>query len=164
MQAITYSNQKNHQSIREKISWKIAYGLKPLYFFMRRNRKAWDINMNDLQNMNPGTLGNDLYMFLKQHNLRIMPKAEFHDVYHVLFEYGTDIKSETLVQFVPLGNGRRSLPFLACTFVSALFYPEFWNDFFIAYMRGKNASSFHNLDFESRLTENTANLRKEIFG
>ncbi len=121
METITLAGQER-QSIREKLSWKIAFGLKPFYLFLRRNRKAWDVDMHSLEKMPAHTLGNDLFLFLKANNLTLMPKIEFHDVYHVLFELNTDIKSETLLQFVPLGNGRRSLPFIASTFVSAMFY------------------------------------------
>jgi hypothetical protein len=154
---------KKQQSIREIISWKIAYGLKPLYFFMRRNRKAWAITMEDLQQMPNGTLGKDLALFLIRHNLQIMPKAEFHDVYHVLFGYETNIRDEACIQFVPLGNGRYSLPYVACTFISAAFYPEYWEDFYAAYSRGRRANHFHDWDFEPLLMVKTEVVRKMIF-
>lgn len=151
-------------SFREALSWKIAFGLKPLYMYMRRHREPWGVTMQDLEQMPVGSLGHDMYRFLKRNRLDVMPRAEFHDVYHVLFEYGTDIRSETLVQFVPLGNGRVSLPYLACTCVSALFYPEFWGDFYHAFHRGRQAKRFHDWNFKSRLEVQTTALRKEIFG
>lgn len=151
------------KSFREKISWKIAYGLKPLYFFMRKNRKPWNITLESISEMPEGTLGNDIALFLKKHKLKLMPKAEFHDTYHVLFDYGTDIKEEACVQFVPLGNGKTSLPYLACTFVSALFYPEYWRDFYKAYQIGKKANTFHHWDFELLLHMETIQVRKMIF-
>ena len=164
MKSITAVNLERRQSLREQLSWKLAFGLKPLYLFLRRNRKAWDVNMESLEQMPPKSLGNDLFLFLTEHNLILMPKIEFHDVYHVLFELDTDIKSETLLQFIPLGNGRRSLPFIASTLVSALFYPEHWNDFYSAFKRGQNAITFHNWDFEALLTRNTDVIRREVFG
>ena len=97
-------------------------------------------------------------------NKRGLPRAEFHDVYHVLFEYGTNIRDEAMIQFVPLGNGRRSLPYVACTIVSAVFYPEFWGSFYEAFMRGRQANTFHNWDFEPLLTLPTAEVREMIFG
>lgn len=152
-----------HQSIREIISWKIAYALKPLYFFIRRNRKEWTTNIYDLDQMPDGTLGKDLSLFLKRYNLHMMPKAEFHDVYHVLFGYETNIRDEACIQFVPLGNGRYSLPYIACTLISAAFYPEYWGDFYRAYKRGQNANRFHDWDFEKLLLYKTKNVRKMIF-
>ena len=151
-------------SIREKLSWKIAYSLKGLYFFLRKDRIPWNISMESLANMSKGTLGNDLYWFLIKNNLSIMPRAEFHDVYHVLFGYGTSIREETLIQFVPLGNGRRSLPYLACTFVSAVFYPEFWGSFYQAFIRGTRANTFHHWNFEPLLALPTKKVKEMIFG
>lgn len=151
-------------SVREFIANSMVKSLKPVYLFLRRNRKPWNISMERLKLMNEGTLGKDLYLFLHSHGLEIMPRAEFHDVYHVLFEYETDMKSETMIQFVPMGNGRVSLPFIASTFVSALFYPENWNEYYLAYLKGKKAVKFHDWDFEKLLDRNTVELRKEIFG
>ena len=152
------------QSIRERLAWKIAYALKPLYFAMRRDRKQWNITYDDLALMPEGTLGNDLAKFLYTNQLDIMPRAEFHDVYHVLFDYGTDIKDEACIQFVPVGNGRRSLPYLACITVTMVFYPEHLEDFYKAYLKGKNAVKFHNWDFEPMLQMKTSEVRKMIFG
>lgn len=154
---------KQRQSFREKLSWKIAYALKPLYFSLRKHRKEWDVTLQDMQQMPEGTLGNDVYLFLTRHQLNIMPKAEWHDVYHVLFGYETNIRDEACIQFVPLGNGRWSAPYLACTLVSALFYPEFWGDFYAAYKKGKAANKFHNWDFEQLLQLPTAEVRRMIF-
>ncbi len=151
-------------SVREFIANSLVKSLKPVYLYLRKNRKPWNITMEELEKMGNGTLGNDLYNFLHSHGLEIMPRIEFHDVYHVLFEYETDMKSETMIQFVPIGNGRISLPFLISTFVSAVFYPENWNEYYLAYLRGKKAIQFHDWNFESLLAENTEELRKQIFG
>ena len=151
------------QSFRERLSWKIAYALKPLYFFLRRNRRAWSVTVEDMRAMPAGSLGYDLAAFLQRHDLRMMPKAEWHDVYHVLFGYETNIRDEACIQFVPLGNGRWSVPYISCTLVSALFYPEFWGDFYAAFQRGRAASKFHDWDFEPLLQLQTATVREMIF-
>ena len=151
------------QSFREKLSWKIAYTLKPIYFFLRRNRKAWNITLEEMQQMPEGSLGNDVAAFLTRNNLQIMPKAEWHDVYHVLFGYDTNIRDEACIQFVPLGNGRWSLPYIACVLVTAVVWPEYWGDFYKAYERGRNAMKFHDLNFETLLKEPTRDVRKMIF-
>jgi len=151
------------QSFREKLSWKIAYALKPLYFLLRRNRREWTVTIEDMRQMPQGSLGNDVALFLDKYNLSVMPRAEWHDVYHVLFGYETNIRDEACIQFVPLGNGRWSVPYLACTLVSAAFYPEFWPDFYAAYQRGKAANQFHNWDFEPLLSLPTREVRNRIF-
>jgi len=154
----------HRQSFRERLSWRIAYALKPLYFFLRRNRKAWTITFEEMQQLPQGSLGYDLAAFLTRHKLAIMPQAEWHDVYHVLFGYETNIRDEACIQFVPLGNGRWSLPYIACTLVSAAFYPEFWPDFYAAFQRGRSAHKFHDWDFEPLLALPTKEIRGRIFG
>lgn len=161
MQMLTLAQR---QSFRERLSWKIAYALKPLYFALRRNRRAWSVTIADMQAMPPGSLGNELAAFLMRHNLEIMPRAEWHDVYHVVFGYETNIRDEACIQFVPLGNGRRSLPYIACTLVSAAFYPEFWGDFYHAFQKGRKAVRFHDWDFEPMLGLPLLEIRERIFG
>lgn len=160
MQVIQVQKQ---QSFRERLSWKIAYTLKPLYFFLRRKKKAWTVTMETMEAMPAHSLGNDVARFLKRYELNIMPRAEWHDVYHVLFGYETNIRDEACIQFIPLGNGRWSLPYVACTLVSLLFYPEFRGDFYAAFKRGRSANRFHDWDFEPLLQLPTAEVRKMIF-
>ncbi|MES2703634.1 MAG: hypothetical protein V4649_13410 [Bacteroidota bacterium] len=150
------------QSLRERLAWKIAYGLRPLYFAMRKHRKAWGVTYDDLALMPEGTLGNDLAKFLYTHQLAMMPRAEFHDVYHVLFNYGTNIRDESCIQFVPVGNGRRTLPYLVCIAVTMAFYPEYWGDFYKAYQTGRRANKFHDWDFEPMLCLKTEEVRRII--
>jgi ubiquinone biosynthesis protein Coq4 len=151
------------RSIREAVAWKIVEAMKPLYFFLRKNKKAWTITVDDLRTMENGTLGKDLFLFLQRNNLQLIPKAEFHDVYHVLFDLTTNIRDEACVQFIPLGNGRRSLPYVSSTLIAAVFYPEYWDDFFRAYMKGRRARTFHTWNFEQMLHMKTTDIRKMIF-
>lgn len=160
---ISITEALKKSSIRESIAGMLVSFSKPLYLILRRNRQPWKITMESLSQMKVNTLGYDLYLFLSKNNLTIMPRAEFHDVYHVLFEYGTDMKGETKIQFVPLGNGRTSMPFLISTFVSAIFYPEHWEEFYKAFKRGRNANTFHNWNFEELLNKKTTEIRKMMF-
>ena len=160
MQKLTLAQR---QSLRERLAWKLAYALKPRYFAMRRGRKPWNVTIETLRDMPEGSLGNDLAKFLTANNLEMMPRAEFHDVYHVLFNYGTNIRDEACIQFVPLGNGRWSLPYVTCTMVTILFYPEYLEDFYEAYKKGKAANRFHDIDFEPFLQMPTREVREWIF-
>ncbi|RYD56695.1 MAG: hypothetical protein EOP56_11645 [Sphingobacteriales bacterium] len=148
---------------REKISWKIAYGMKPLYMMLRKDLKPWKTTQEDMATMPEGTLGNDVAKFLTRHNVTLISKVEWHDVYHVVFGYETNIKDELCIQFVPMGNGRYSPPYLLCNLFAMVCYPEYWGDFYIAYMRGYNARRFHGWDFEKMLHLKTSEVRKMMF-
>lgn len=150
--------------LRDTIADGIVSFSKPVYFLLRKRREPWDMTMQDLQRMPQGTLGNDLYHFLSDNGLKIMPRGEFHDIHHVLFEYGTDMKHETMLQFIPLGNGKHTLPYLLSTAVSVLFYPEHWGEYYRAYQRGRRANRFYHWDLRSMLGESTRELRYRIFG
>lgn len=150
--------------LRHRLSDFIVGSLKPVYFLVRKKRKAWSTTISDLANMPAGSLGNDIYLYLAQNSFDLIPKAEFHDVYHVLLGYSSHMKDETCIQFVVMGNGRHSLPNILANAVSVFLYPEYWEDFKQAFLKGKRASTFHQLPFESLLMEETVSLRKRIFG
>lgn len=138
--------------------------MKPLYFAMRKNRKKWRTTLEDMQQMPEGSLGSDIAAFLQQHNLELMADVAWHDVYHVVFGYDTSIRDEGCIQFVPLGNGKWSAPYITCNLFFAAFYPEYWADFYKAYRRGKAANKFYDWDFEPLLTLPTVTIRCMIFG
>ena len=152
-----------HRPLRERIAEGIVSTMKPVYFLLRQNRRTWSTTYHDLAAMPPGTLGNDLARFLHSNGLALMPRAEFHDVYHVLFGYGTTMKEETCIQFIPFGNGRYTVPHIVTNSVALVFYPELWGDFYRAFVRGRKANKFHDWDFEPMLMMKTEDVRGMIF-
>jgi hypothetical protein len=60
-----------------------------------------------------GTLGNDLFIFLKQRNLPLLKHYARHDLKHVLLGYDTTEEGEACLQSFMFGNGRISFPVLA---------------------------------------------------
>lgn len=155
--------REKQDTIREKISDKIVQFSKPIYFNLKRNRKEWEVTQKDLELMPIGTLGNDLSLFLIKHQFHIIPKAEFHDVFHVIFEIGTEMKDEVCIQFVPLGNGSISFANLITTAISILIYPEYLLDFYKYFQKGRKAVKFYDWDWEQLLQCQTKDLRARIF-
>ncbi len=152
------------QSIREQVAMLLVNSMKPFYFALRSHRKIWRITQADLAQMPEGSLGRDLYAFLHNNGLKLMPRAEFHDVYHVLFGFGTTMREETTIQFISMGNGRYSIPHMATNMVSLAFYPEHWGDYYKAFQMGRRANTFHDWDFEPMLCLKTTDVRQLIFG
>ncbi len=54
-----------HRLIRDRVAEKIVNIMKPVYFLMRKNRRAWNVTQADLAGMPKGPLGRDLADFLK---------------------------------------------------------------------------------------------------
>ncbi len=148
--------------LRERAAMILVNAMKPLYFYMRRDRKVWSVTQEELGQMPTGTLGKDLYNFLNANGLTLMPRAEFHDVHHVLFRFGTTMQDETTIQFVSLGNGRYTIPHIITNIVSVVFYPEHWGMYMDAFKLGRSANKFHDWDFETMLRIQTTEVRRMI--
>src|SRR5690242_1900027 len=92
-----------HQSVRDKLilaMLKIGTYLHTKLYF---KRKAWNINSQSLSFYPPESLGNYLFRFYTIQKFEPIPKAERHDVYHVLLNFNTRVKDETCLQFLLMG-------------------------------------------------------------
>lgn len=146
-------------SLRDRVANTLVAAGKPVYTLMRFRRKPWPLTKEDLQNYASGTLGHDLYCFLEMHHFELMPRAEFHDIFHVLLQMSTNMRDETSIQFVVIGNGKWSLPNLVSSGVALVFYPEHWSTYRKAYQRGKSARTFYDAPFLQLLEQPTTELR-----
>ena len=125
-------------------------------------RKAWSLQSADLAQMPEGTLGKAIASFMSQHKLPWKPKAELHDVYHVLSDYPPTVKEEINMQFYLLGNGKHSAFVLGTVFLSWLFIPEWHLYYYRAIRRGQLHKPFHRWQFQHLLYEPLAELKDFI--
>lgn len=116
-----------------------------------------------LKDLPAGSLGNDLYLFLKKRNLRLLKHYTRHDLKHVLLGYDTTDEGEACLQCFMFGNGRISFPVLATVIYSFITMPEHWTKMKQAYRLGKKSNSIHAWPWNSILPEQTALLRAKIF-
>ena len=162
-QIMSYSiSRHTRASFRDQVANSLVKLGKPIYAIMRIRRKPWQEDVTSLATYPENSLGNDLSQFLARNEFELMPRAEFHDVYHVLFEYGTSMREETAIQFVVIGNGRWSLPNLVSSVVAIVFYPEHWSFYKESYVKGKLARRFYDIDFHEHLSNDTNSLRKQF--
>ena len=117
---------------------------------------------DDLQSLPSGTLGNDLFMFLKQRNLPLLKHYARHDLKHVLLSYDTTEEGEACLQSFMLGNGRVSFPVLATVTYSCLTMPEHWSKIKKAFFQGKKSNPIHSWKWNELLKEPTEELRRKI--
>lgn len=149
-------------SVRDKFFDAFARTMIPVYQLLRKNKKPWQITQAQLQHFPIGSLGHSVYLFLTENELTLIPRAEFHDVYHVLFGFNTSMEDETAIQFLGVGNGRYSLPWLASCGLAFVFYPERWGKFRQAFQKGKACKPFHHLDWESLLQEKVDVIKMDL--
>ena len=116
----------------------------------------------ELAELPAGTLGNDLYVFLKKRNLELLKHYSRHDMKHILLDYDTTDKGEACLQCFMLGNGRISFPVLATVTYGFITMPEYWCKMKEAYLRGKKSNPIHPWKWNELLKEPTKELRRKI--
>jgi ubiquinone biosynthesis protein Coq4 len=126
------------------------------------HRESWGINSNVLSVYPQNSLGYEMSLFYKKQKFEPIPKAEHHDVFHVLFGYNTDVRDEVCMQFLLAGNGKRS-PFTLLSCILSLFlFPEHFNFFKKAWDRGKKSLPFTHLHFKQFLDRDIIQLRNQF--
>ena len=128
-----------------------------------RKPKSFEFTKDELRCFPAGTLGNDLYIFLKQRNLPLLKHYARHDLKHVLLGYDTTEEGEACLQSFMLGNGRISFPVLGTVGYSFLTMSEYWTKMRSAFLAGKKSNPIHNWKWNEILQIPTAELRKRIF-
>jgi hypothetical protein len=156
---ISFEQSKN---IREFVLLQFFSAIGPLHEKLYKRRPNWGWSTAKLLEMPKDSLGNSIGLFLQKDNLEPIPKAERHDVFHVLLQYGTAVNHEAGMQFCIFGAGKKSLSVLATIFLSLIFLPEHWKYFYKQYKLGRQYWKFYNLPFQYLLNCNINYLRSTI--
>lgn len=150
---------KTRKTILVSLTHKIAL---PMLKLVRRPNE-FTYSETDLQSLPSGTLGNDLFVFLKKRNLPLLKHYARHDLKHVLLGYDTTEEGEACLQSFMFGNGRISFPVLATVTYSFLTMPEYWSKMKDAFLLGKKSKPIHAWKWNEILIEPTEELRRKIF-
>ncbi len=124
-----------------------------------KKEDPWDIPISQLLRYPQTTLGFHLGSFLLQHDFTPQPKLENHDVFHVLTKTGITVPEEISMQYYLLGNGKKSAYLYTVILIGTLFYPDKFGLFKKAFKKGRNAYSFHQLDFKKLLDQSLDTIR-----
>jgi len=129
---------------------------------MIRKPEIFPYSIEGLQLFPPGTLGNELFYFLKKRDLALLPHYARHDIKHILLDYDTTDDGEVCLQCFMLGNGHISFPVLITVIFGIIAIPEHWQKFRIAYRRGKNSNAISNWKWFELLSIPTPTLKQKI--
>ncbi|MDH7444996.1 Coq4 family protein [Aquimarina sp. 2201CG14-23] len=124
-----------------------------------KKEEPWDISISQLLKHPKSSLGFHLGTFLLQHDFTPQPKLENHDVFHVLTKTGITVPEEISMQYYLMGNGKRSIYLYTVIFIGTLLYPDKFRLFKTAYRKGRNALTFHQLDFKKLLNQSLDTIR-----
>ena len=150
---------KTRKTILVSLTHKIAL---PMLKLVRRPNE-FTYSETDLQSLPSGTLGNDLFVFLKKRNLPLLKHYARHDLKHVLLGYDTTEEGEACLQSFMFGNGRISFPVLATVTYSFITMPEYWSKMKKAFLQGKRSNPIHGWKWNEILHLQTCELRKKVF-
>jgi ubiquinone biosynthesis protein Coq4 len=129
----------------------------------KRNKKAWGLSVSDFLAYPTNTLGYALGNFYLSNGFDVMPKLENHDVFHVITETNTDIQGEIAMQYLLMGNGKRSLYMYAMIGIGTVIYPEFIRYYMFSYQKGKSLSKFHHIEFKDYLAKPLVELQHSLY-
>jgi ubiquinone biosynthesis protein Coq4 len=148
--------------IRSKILVLLTHNVALPFLQLVRNPVKFPYTKVDLLLMEKGTLGNDLYHFLKEKKIELLPYYAKHDVKHILLGYDTTDEGEACLQYFMLGNKHISFPVFITVLFGLLTMPEYWNKFFAAYKRGASATSLKDWKWFDIITQPTLLLQQKI--
>jgi len=130
----------------------------PYQKWFKKNH-PWEITTSQLLQYPKDTLGFHLGRFIQQHGFSPQPRLENHDVFHVLTNTGITVPEEISMQYLLLGNGKRSLYLAMVIGIGTLLYPDKLNVFIDAFHKGKQAFSFYQLDYQKLLNQPLNKIR-----
>jgi ubiquinone biosynthesis protein Coq4 len=147
---------------KEIVAWLFKNSQK-LYGNLFLRRKPWDIKKEDLLNYPTDSFGKHLGLFLAKHNFELIPKGERHDAYHTLTGYKTEVEDEIALQYLCIGNGKKSLYAIGAAIFGSIILPEYYKFYYASFWIGKNANVFHHFDYRLLLHVSLQDLRASIF-
>jgi ubiquinone biosynthesis protein Coq4 len=146
--------------MRDQLIEKMYEWSKIPYQRFFKNKKAWDIDKQELLAYPEETLGYHLGQFLQKNHFDIQPKLEDHDIIHVLTNTGVSVREEIGMQYYLLGNGKKSLYLYIVILSGTFFYPTHIDYFLKEFKKGKTAYRFHYLDFSKLLLIPTETIQQ----
>jgi ubiquinone biosynthesis protein Coq4 len=122
-----------------------------IYLKTKSNQLNWIYNACKLHNFPLGSLGKELADFLNKNQVDLIPKAESHDVFHVITGFGIESEEEVAMQYWLLGNGRFKPYTIGACIVGMILLPDFWMKYLKSFKQGKDSPSIVGWDFEEML-------------
>ena len=131
--------------------------------FFKKDHIAWQVSTEDLLQFPTETFGFHLGEFLQQNNFQLIPKVERHDAYHTLTNYGTRVEEEIGLQYLCMGNGKKSPYMYGAILLGTLILPEYFGFYVKSFLVGKDANPFHHFDYEQVLHLDYFQFKSMIF-
>lgn len=110
--------------------------------------KLYDEQLEQLRQLEAGTLGREIADCLDNHSLRLVPHFESHDLKHSLLGFKMTPIDEIRMQAFMIGNGNISIPSIAIFTFGFILLPSRWVQFAEDFQLGLNSKSIKNWTIE----------------
>ncbi len=123
----------------------------PYRFLFKRKNRPWELSADDLCNYPENSLGHEVGLFLKKNQFELIPKLESHDVYHVICQMDTSVRDEIGMQYLLMGNGKKSTYQKLTVVLGFCLLPEYYTYFKFCYKKGQQMRPVYQLDLYDSL-------------
>jgi len=147
---------KRHFIVARLIQWSVPF----LNIFRRSD--VWPYSFEQLNSLEDGTLGKELYHFLSSRGLGYLPKYEVHDSYHALLGYGTTVTEELKLQAFMWGNRNSTFAGKVLFILGYVVFPAKRPILKREIVRGENAKPLAHLDVHLMIPRKLSNLRSDL--
>lgn len=148
---------------RKRLLVYLAHEIALPYFKLVRKGYHFPYSIKDLQGFPQGTVGFELFRFFQEHQLKMLPHYEKHDIKHVVLDFPPNETGEVCLQTFMLANGRITLPVVVSVLIGWLIMPEKWHEFMNAWSRGRMLPSLNKLDWFALIPKPITEVRNQIF-
>ncbi|MBI3518746.1 MAG: hypothetical protein HY062_05250 [Bacteroidetes bacterium] len=157
---IHYQSENSYRG--KAVLWLLEKGV-PIHAKLNAHRIAWNLSSDDFLKFSEGSLGNAMGQFYKSQHFEPIPKAERHDVFHVLLGYSTNVIDEAAMQFFLWGNGKPSFFTVGTCLITTIIFPNHFREFKTAFQKGKQATAIRDWNFKHLLNEDLQILKNRVF-
>lgn len=147
---------------RTFLTWLYKVSQESYTALFKKSSQPWGITRGELLNYPPETLGYALGEFLERHGFELIPKVERHDVYHILTGLGISVEEEIAMQYLCLGNGKKSLYLIGAIMIGTIIMPEHWRLYLRSYQKGTATKPFYHLAYENLLHHDFRQLKENL--
>ena len=135
---------------------------KPYARIFKKKKQAWMLSSADLINFPQGSLGHYLGEFLSNNKFELIDKLESHDAFHVITGMSTAVRDEVGMQFLLLGNGKKSLYLFSTITICTVLLPEYFLHFIKCFRLGRRYKAIYKLDLKSELNNQLSDIRWKL--
>ena len=148
-----------------KISeWIIRISFRLSVWLIERfhDMKVYDEQLDQLRQLELGTLGREIADCLDNHNLRLVPNYESHDLKHSLLNFRMTPIDEIRMQAFMIGNGNISIPSIAIFTFGFILLPSQWVQFAKDFHTGLNSKQIKHWTINEFAEGNLEQLRNKV--